>query len=143
MAHYKQGIYYPQNLNKYIGKKYPYYRSSWELTFCKFCDNHSSVVYWANEPFKINYVNPLTNENTIYVPDFFVRYKSKKGYRSEIIEIKPSTQTFKESVGKSKNNQYHYIVNKAKWEAAQNFAKQKNVDFRVLTEKDLYYQSGK
>lgn len=141
--HYKQGRYKPKNPEKYLGKKDPVYRSSWEWTFCRFCDDHPYIEYWASEPFRIPYRNPATNENTIYVPDFFVTYKSRQGRRSEIVEIKPSTQTFKENVGKSKENQYQYVVNKAKWDAAYKFAKQKGLEFRVITEKDMFYQGNK
>ena len=33
---------------------------------------------------------------------------------------------------------YHYSVNQAKWEAARNYAKKKNLDFIILTEKELF-----
>ena len=83
----------------------------------------------------------MTGRHTIYVPDFFIQYKDKKGKNMvELIEIKPDSQAFKESLGKNKHNQAAYIMNMAKWEAANAFAKSKGIKFRVITEKDMFHQ---
>jgi len=141
---YAQGKFNLKNPDKYIGTKTPTYRSGWEFTFMKFCDEHPSVVQWANEAVKIPYRNPLTGKQTIYVPDFFIAYADRSGTQKvELIEVKPAKQTFKEQVGKNLQNQAHWIVNQAKWEAARAWCKQKGIVFRIVTENDIFHQGKK
>ena len=124
-----------------LGKKSPTYRSSWEFHFMKFCDENPAIQAWASEAVKIPYRNPLTGRHTIYVPDFFIQYKTKKGKNMvELIEVKPDNQTTMENAGKSKHNQAHAILNAAKWEAARAYCKSKGISFRVITEKDMFHQ---
>ena len=66
MSKYANGKYQIKNLEKYIGKKTPTYRSSWEFTFCSFCDNNPSVVNWASEAIQIPYFNPVSGKQTIF-----------------------------------------------------------------------------
>ena len=139
MARWAQGLYQPKHVDKYIGKKTPRYRSSWEWAFMNFCDNNPSVMQWASESIQIPYRHPLTGKNTIYVPDFFIVYNSKGQKRiAELIEIKPNNQAKLENVGKNIQNQASYIVNKAKWEAAGKWCKHKGIRFRILTESDIF-----
>lgn len=141
MARFAQGKFNPKNPDKYVGGKTPTYRSSWEFHFMKFCDEHPSVAQWASEAIKIPYRNPLSGKHTIYVPDFFVAYVDKKGtQRVELIEVKPSTHTVKEKLGRSRYNQAHFVVNQAKWEAARAWCKQKGIFFRIITEEDMFHQ---
>ena len=44
MAKYASGKYIIKNPEKYIGKRAPTYRSSWEFTFMSFADNNPSVL---------------------------------------------------------------------------------------------------
>ena len=139
MPRFAQGKYTLKNHEKYIGNKTPTYRSSWEFAFCRFCDEHPSVEKWASEAIKIPYRNPLTGRYTVYVPDFFIAYSNKDGKQKvELIEVKPSTQAFRENLGRSKHNQAHYIINQAKWEAARAYCKQKGMQFRIVTENDIF-----
>ena len=141
---FASGKFKLKNPDKYIGTGTPTYRSGWEFTFCKFCDEHPSVIQWASESIKIPYRNPLSGKQTIYVPDFFIVYADAKGKQHvELIEVKPSNQSFKENVGRSKHNQAHWIINQAKWAAAQNWCKQQGIQFRIVTEKDLYYSGSR
>ena len=139
MARWAQGLYQPKHQDKYIGKKTPRYRSSWEWAFMNFCDNNPAVISWASESIKIPYRHPLSGKSTIYVPDFFIVYNGKnKKKTAELIEIKPNNQAKLESIGKNIQNQAAYIVNKAKWEAAGKWCKHKGIRFRILTESDIF-----
>lgn len=141
---YAQGKFEPKNSEKYIGTKMPTYRSGWEFTFMKFCDEHPSVIQWASEAIKIPYRNPLTGKQTIYVPDFFIAYGDKSGTQKvELIEVKPANQTLKEKLGRNKNNQAQWVVNQAKWEAARAWCKQKKITFRIITENEIFHQGRK
>ena len=143
MRNTAKGFYTPNNPDKYIGTGTPYYRSSWELIFMKFCDNNPSIQNWASESVKIPYRDPLTLKNTIYVPDFFIVYTDKDHKKhAELIEIKPASQTLIEKVGKNVHNQAQYIRNVAKWQAAQAWSKKHGCKFRVISEGDIFH-SGK
>ena len=141
MAHFAQGKYTLKNPEKYVGGRTPTYRSSWEFAFMRFCDLNESISKWASEAIRIPYRHPFTGKQTIYVPDFFIVYTDKKGKEHvELIEVKPANQTFKESLGRSRANQAHYVINQAKWQAARAFSKQKGITFRVINEGDIFHQ---
>lgn len=140
MRRFAQGKFRCKNPEKYIGKNNPLYRSSWEFTMMKFCDEHTGIVNWTSEGIHIPYLNPLTGKKTFYVPDFLISYVDKNGKKiTELIEIKPSNQAFKESIGRSQHNRAHYILNQAKWTAATAWCKQQGIKFRVITEKDIFH----
>jgi hypothetical protein len=141
MPKFAQGKFTLKNPDKYVGRKTPTYRSGWEFAFMKFCDENPSIQAWASEAIKIPYRNPFTGRHTIYVPDFFIQYKTKKGKNMvEVIEVKPDNQTTLESAGRSKHNQAHAVLNAAKWEAARAYCKSKGIRFRIITEKDMFHQ---
>ena len=140
MARFAQGKFRLKFPEKYAGNRTPTYRSSWEYTFMKSCDEHPSVRQWASEAVKIPYRNPLTGKHTIYVPDFFIVYADKGGKQKvELIEVKPKNQAVRENLGRSRANQAHYVINMAKWEAARAWCKQKGIFFRVITEEDIFH----
>ena len=43
MSRFAQGKFNLKNPQKYIGTKTPTYRSGWEFTFMKFCDEHPAI----------------------------------------------------------------------------------------------------
>lgn len=143
MRNTAKGSYRVENPEKYVGLGSPYYRSSWELAFMRFCDNNPAVQQWASESIKIPYRDPLTGKNTIYVPDFFVVYVDKDNKKhAEVIEIKPANQTLIEKVGKNPFNQAQYVRNKVKWQMAVEWCKRHGCKFRILNESDIFH-SGK
>jgi hypothetical protein len=138
MSKYAQGKYQIKHPEKYVGKKTPTYRSSWEFAFCSFCDNNPAIVNWASEAIQIPYFNPVSGKNTIYVPDFLIVYEDKNRKKhTELIEIKPSTQTTMESA-KSLRDKYSVAINMAKWAAADAWSRANNIRFRVVTEYDIF-----
>lgn len=135
---YVQGQYKPVNPDKYVGTYPIYFRSSWEFTVMKMFDTHPNITSWASEPIKIPYKNPFTNKYTVYVPDFVVTYIDAKGAtRAEIIEVKPAKETFLEKA-KSEKAKMAVALNSFKWQAAQIFAKQNGMTFRVMNEGNIY-----
>lgn len=144
MPRFAQGKFTPKNPEKYVGGRNPTFRSSWEFTFMKFCDESPSISQWASEAIKIPYRNPLTGKYTIYVPDFFIVYTDQTGKQHvELIEVKPANQAVKEKVGRSKSNQLHYVLNQAKWDVARSWCKQRGITFRVINENDMYHNGGR
>lgn len=143
MSKYAQSFYEIRNPEKYVGKKKPFYRSSWELAFMNFCDNNPAILQWASEAIHINYKNPFTNKNTIYVPDFLIVYVDKSGQRhAEVIEIKPSKESTMESA-KSQRDKAMVALNMYKWEAARKFCAAQGLNFRVVNESDIFHQGKK
>jgi hypothetical protein len=144
MGKFAQGRFTLKNPEKYVGTKTPMYRSGWEFVFMKTCDEHPAILHWASESIKIPYRDPTTGRATIYVPDFFIEYADKNGKKHvEVVELKPSNQQLLEKVGKNKVNQFQYVKNMAKWEAARAWCKQKGVHFRVVNENDLFHNGRK
>ena len=141
MAKFAQGKFVTEHPEKYVGTKIPTYRSSWEWSFMNFCDTNPSIMKWASEAIQIPYRDPLTERQTVYVPDFFIQYVDKKNrILTELIEIKPASQTILERVGKNKYNQAQYVKNQAKWKAATLWCGQQGIKFRVLNENDIFSQ---
>ena len=139
---YSQSLYEVKNTNKYVGKKKPFMRSSWETVFARMCDNNPAIVQWASEPFMVPYRNPFTGKQTVYVPDFLVVYMDKQMKKhGEVIEIKPKKESSMQ-YAKSKRDQAAVILNMAKWQAAQVWCKAKGLKFRVITE-DMIFANNK
>ena len=141
MSKYAQGLFQLKNPEKYVGKKVPTYRSSWEHAVMRMCDNNPSIIQWASEAIHVNYQNPLTGKSTIYVPDFFVVFvDANSKQHAEVWEIKPTKETTLEAAGKSPRAQAAAIVNAAKWQACNAWCKSQGLRFRVLTEQEIFHQ---
>jgi len=135
---FTQGFFTPTNPSKYIGSNSPKYRSSWELTVMRFCDNHPAVIGWASESLRIPYVNPFTGKQTTYYPDFLITYQDKAGNKvSEIIEVKPRKQARLEEAN-TQQEKAAVVLNMAKWEACRAWCQRHGMKFRILTEEDIY-----
>jgi len=143
---YKQGIFKPQNKEKYKGNlsiNPPIYRSSWELKCMLKFDKHPDILEWSSEGVIIPYKSPLDGKLHRYFVDFFVKYKDKEGnIRRKIIEVKPKAQRTSPVKGSKKEKTYlrevmTYGVNTAKWEAAQAMANKKGWEFEIWDETDI------
>jgi hypothetical protein len=138
MAKYANGKFTVKNPEKYMGKKLPTYRSSWEFAFMNFCDNNPAVLNWTSESVKIPYYNPVSGKNTIYVPDFLIVYvDANQKQHTEVVEVKPSTETTMESA-RSYRDKLSVAINMAKWAAEDSWARANNMRFRVITEYDIF-----
>jgi|TARA_E500000318_G_C3514867_1_gene193905 hypothetical protein len=141
---FKQGLYKPVNIEKYVGKKLPYYRSGWELKFFKWADCNERIKKWGSENVIIPYLNPLDNKVHRYFVDNFILFTDKNGNDNKfIVEIKPSKQTKRPISSKNKKSttmlyeQKTYVQNVAKWKAASKWADKKGYKFLIVTEKEL------
>jgi len=139
-----QGYFHPRNPNKYIGNpENIVYRSSWELRFMNWCDLNESVLAYGSEEFFIPYRSPVDNKVRRYFPDFIIKIKEQSGeLKTYVIEVKPKKQTIppKQPKRKTKNWLYEmktYSVNQAKWEAAEEWCRNRGMEFKVITEKEL------
>ena len=131
-------IYKPVNIKKYIGDATKIKcRSLWERNVCKFCDSNPNILKWSFEELVIPYLNPLDNKMHNYYPDFLIQFESNNQIKSWLIEVKPNKQTYlKENA--SKKEKITWITNQAKWKAAQIYCDKNGLEFKLLTEKDLF-----
>jgi hypothetical protein len=141
-----KGKYKLRNPQKYIGDKdNVVYRSLWERKLCTYFDNNSSVLEWGIEPFSIPYFNPLDKKSHNYWIDFWIKVKEKDGKICEkLIEVKPYKLTqapvLKEGKAKRKylKEMEIWVKNNSKWKAAKALCEQKNWEFVIITEKNLF-----
>ena len=127
---FARGKFSPKNKEKYVGTKTPTYRSSWEHSFMRLCDEHPNVYQWASESIKIPYRHPFTG-----------KYQDKQGRKhAEMVEVKPMSQTNMRDAGRSTAKKKQVVINMAKWEAANAYAKQRKIRFRVLSEEQLFHK---
>ena len=134
-----KGKFIPRNPIKYLGDiKSITYRSSYELKFMNWCDLNESVKGWASEEVVIPYRNPLDNKVHKYMVDFYIQVDKKK----YLVEVKPERFTKPPETQKRKTKRYiqevaQYGVNEAKWKSAKEFCKKQNMEFMIITEKEL------
>ena len=156
---YYQGIYVPVNPGKWRGNIHDIvFRSGWEKKMCKKFDLHENILEVASETIILNgdiipfipYMHPIKNKMARYFPDFWIRYiNNKEEIIQAIIEVKPYGQTIPPIQSKTKTGKITekrkiayqkalmtYAINKAKWHAANEFAKNNGMKFVIITEKD-------
>ena len=105
-------------------------------------DRNPNIISWASESIKIPYLNPFTNKHTVYIPDFIVCYNDANGVKhTEIIEVKPKKESCV-SEAKTQRARAALALNSHKWAAAQTFAHQHGMTFRVLTEDNIFHNPG-
>ena len=135
-----KGLFKPINPKKYVGNTNQIvYRSLLERRFMRYCDTNDDIVFWASEELPVRYYSPLDKKWHRYFPDFVVKTVNNHKY---MIEIKPSRQAVKPKPPKKKTKSYmresfEYIKNQAKWSAARKYCEDNNMEFKIITEKDL------
>ena len=140
---FKQGIYRPQNQEKFIGDT-AIFRSSIELKFFRFCDSNPNIIRWGSENVIIKYFDPVLSKNRKYHIDNYVEIKEGNTIKKYLVEIKPFKQTQEPKVTK-KRKKAHLLYeqsqwmtnNQGKWPAAREFAKKHGMEFIIITEREL------
>lgn len=127
----KSKVFNPQNPQKYRGDvKNIISRSSWELAFLWFLDQSPVIKYYASEELVIPYFFPCDNKWHRYFPDFFIEFITGDKF---IIEIKP----FYQRIIKTQKEEFTFLKNQYKWDAANKVAENNNIQFLVFDEYDL------
>lgn len=142
---YTQGIFIPENPDKYIGdlRKPIIYRSGWELSVFLEFDRNPSIIAWGSESIQIPYFNPFTRTWTVYIPDLIAVYDDADGIRhTEIIEVKPLKETGLIPT-KSPRDRAAIALNHCKWQAAEAYCRKEGLTFRLMTERDIYVGAGR
>ena len=144
MAESIKSKYKPEYPQKYKGNPNNIIcRSSWERKFCRWCDLSENIISWGSEEFYIPYISPIDNRVHKYFPDFIIKVREQSGeIKTYVIEVKPKKHTVppqkKSRVTKSYIYEAKtYAVNQAKWKAAEEFCKDRLIEFKVITEDNL------
>lgn len=148
----KQGYYIPLNPSKYKGDLNKIiYRSSWEKLYMRYCDLSSNIVEWSSESLAIPYISPIDMKPHKYFIDFQVVEQYDNGeVRKFIVEVKPKKDYLKKPIFEGrrtlkkekqfKRNAETWLINNAKFEAAINYAKMFNMEFKIINEETLGIQ---
>lgn len=108
---FREGWYESRKMQKAL-----HYRSGYEARIYEYLDQDVEVLAFDVEPFEINYLHKGRQHK--YIPDIIVHLTNNK---TEIWEVKPSTQTLLEQ-------------NQNKWNAAAAACKARGWEFIVITE---------
>lgn len=111
---FKQGNFFSKKNNKTY-----FFRSGLEAEFYKLLESKKEIAKYAVESLEIEY--HYEGKSRRYIPDILVEYANGK---KELWEIKPK-------------NQVKMPKNLAKWKAADEFCRKRNIEFMVLTERGL------
>lgn len=161
----KQGYYKVDNKKKYVGDpNLIIYRSSWEFSFCKWCDSSPSVLRWSSEPIKIPYydrvskleeckkygLDPNNPRNWIkrnYNTDFWVEIDKQTHIEKWFVEIKPKHKLVKpkppnknaplKEIKRFNQAAKEFLINEAKYAAMNEWARRHDTKFYVMTEDTL------
>jgi hypothetical protein len=141
---YHKRKFIPKNPEKYTGDPTCIImRSSWETKFALWCDTNPAVIKWHSEETIVPYISPIDNKPHRYFIDFRVKIRDKSNaIREYLVEIKPSAQTRppippSRKTQKFLNEVQTWGVNEAKWKAATRYAKDRGLEFIILTEHEL------
>ena len=132
------GRYKVININKYKGDfTKVVYRSLWEKYVFQWCDNNTNVKEWSSEEVVIPYYYDVDKKYHRYFVDLKIVTKEK----TILVEIKPAKET-EPPIGEKRTKKYineglTYIKNMNKWEAANEYAKDRGWEFQIWTEKTL------
>lgn len=107
-----------------------------------YLDTTPHVVQWGSEEIVIPYVSPVDGDCHRYYMDFNFISKTADGYKTFLIEVKPEKEKHPpKKQGKRKSRYIQevktYVVNQAKWKAAEALCEKRGWTFMVWTEKEL------
>ena len=133
------GKYKVKNIKKYKGDPDKVtYRSHWEKLCFMWCENNSKVKSWSSEETVVPYKWDIDKRMHRYFVDLKITFNDGK---TILVEIKPEKETeLPRNPNKSKRyigEAMTYVKNMNKWEAANEYAKDRGWEFQIWTENTL------
>ena len=134
------GKYKVKNLSKYRGDPDKVtYRSHWEKLCFMWCESNPNVRYWSSEETVIPYRWDVDKKLHRYFVDLKITFTNNK---TILVGIKPEKETeLPKNPNKSRRyigEAMTYVKNMNKWEAADDYAKDRGWEFQVWTENTLH-----
>jgi len=135
-----KGRFSPKNPHKYKGDPTDIiYRSSWERSVFKWCDDSPEIVGWSSEEIVIPYRCKTDKEVHRYFVDLHIQFANGK---TLLVEIKPKSQAVppqkRTKVTKAYLGEvFRWAKNESKWRAAEQYAADRGWTFQVWTEDSL------
>lgn len=136
-SHFKQGYFDVSKSTKYVGQQPVIYRSGLEYKAFVAFEKASTIEQWSSEPNFIKISYTYNNKQHNYHIDAYLKYTNGK---QQIVEIKPQYQVEQPQMSKFKTNAQFikaldvYQRNVAKWKAANQFAIDNKMEFKILTD---------
>ena len=133
------GKYKVRNLKKYKGDPSKVtYRSHWEKECFLWCERNPTVKHWSSEETVVPYYWDVDKRMHRYFVDLKITFEAGN---TILVEIKPEKETeLPKNPNKSKRyigEAMTYVKNMNKWEAANEYAKDRGWEFQIWTEKTL------
>jgi hypothetical protein len=141
-----RGRFVVKDPKKYLGDSTNViYRSLMELNFMKWCDKSEKVLKWCSEEVIIPYISPMDKKRHRYFPDFLIQTIDGDWTLIEVkpqVQSKPPKKLLVENLTPKKKRRYYnavqtWLVNEAKWKAAEQLCKVNEWKWRIMTEKQL------
>jgi len=133
------GRYRVKNPSKYAGDHTNViYRSLWEKHAFRWCDDNPKVKSWSSEEVVIPYLYEVDKRWHRYFMDLKMTMTDGK---TILVEIKPAKET-EPPKGQRRTRRFvteamTYVKNMNKWEAANEYAKDRGWHFQIWTEHTL------
>lgn len=133
------GRYKVKNPLKYKGDSTAViYRSLWEKYCMMYFDKSDEIKSWSSEEVIIPYLYEVDRKYHRYFMDFKVTWKNGK---TTLIEVKPHKETMPPTGNKRTKRYisegYTFVKNQNKWQAANEYAKDRGWNFEIWTEVEL------
>ena len=114
------------------------YRSMWERQCFAWCENNSEIKEWSSEEIVVPYYYEIDKKYHRYFIDLKITFNNGK---TILVEIKPEKETTPpkrpDKTKRYLNEALTYVKNQNKWQAANEFAKDRGWEFQIWTEKTL------
>lgn len=133
------GVYKVKNKGKYRGDPSKVvYRSLWEKHCFRWCDETDEVKSWSSEEVVVPYLYEVDKRYHRYFVDLLIEYQGK----TILVEIKPKKETNPPEYKGRRTKRYleeslTFVKNRNKWDAAEEYAKDRGWIFQVWTEETL------
>lgn len=131
------GKYFPLNKEKYKGSCIPVYKSDLERRMMLYLDKNPSIIAWSYEPQCIRYFDKIAQKVRRYFVDFQCIAKVGQLQKKIWIEVKPLCECSKPKNTSNIEAMKTWITNTCKWQAAQEYAKSKGIEFHIINESQL------
>jgi len=125
------------NEEKYKGKTDEiFFRSGLENRWMRFLDNCPLIEKWSSETVVVPYINEVDGKPHRYFTDNWIKLRDGREF---LIELKPKkyTKPPRKNSKRYLSESLEFVRNQSKWNYADKYAKKNNMEFKVITDKEV------